>query len=131
MNQRNVLLGGASLMFLGIALGAFGAHALRDILTPESRAIYETAVFYHLIHAIALLCLASGDIFRRIPPQLFTLSAWCFLFGTVAFSGSLYVLAVTQIALVGIITPIGGVAFLVGWISLAVASRKISTGEVR
>lgn len=95
--------------FLGVALGAFGAHGLKDILARhETAAIWQTAVLYHLIHGVALLCLAKGPGWRPGP-------WWCLLTGIMIFSGSLYVLALTGFRALGAITPLGGVAFLFGW----------------
>ena len=108
---------GAVLGFLGVALGAFGAHALKNHISSDAMLIWHTSVFYHLIHAVALLALglyakASGaDL--KIPGLLF-------LIGVVVFSGSLYALAVTGIKPLGAITPIGGLCFLAGWAWLAV-----------
>ncbi len=99
----------AAMGFLAVALGAFGAHSLKNILTQNvTTAIWEKAVFYHFIHAVMLYLLASRQPLRR-------LSWWCFLTGIVIFSGSLYVLAVTNLRWLGAITPFGGVSFLVGW----------------
>lgn len=98
----------AAFVFLGIALGAFGAHGLEDRLAETGRADnWHTATLYHLIHGVALFCLAlhSGR----------PLGYWWFVAGIVLFSGSLYLLAVTGITRLGAITPFGGVAFLVGW----------------
>ena len=95
--------------FLAVALGAFGAHGLKDILAQNGTpAIWEKAVFYHFIHAVMLFLIAG-----RKP---FAASAWwCFLAGIVVFSGSLYLLAVTNAHWLGAITPIGGAGFLAGW----------------
>ena len=100
--------------FLGVALGAFGAHALRAHLEALKLAdVWEKAVFYHLIHAVVLLLLASRTSFPRLP--------WsCFLAGIVLFSGSLYVLAYTGVRWLGAITPLGGLCLLAGWLILAI-----------
>jgi uncharacterized membrane protein YgdD (TMEM256/DUF423 family) len=100
--------------FLGVALGAFGAHALKQHLAALHLAdVWEKAVFYHLIHAVVLLLLASRPAFPRIP--------WlCFLFGIILFSGSLYLLAYTGIKWLGAITPLGGLSLLAGWLILAI-----------
>lgn len=104
----------AILGFLGVALGAFGAHGLKDLLTANgTTAIWLTAVQYHLIHAVAGLWAAD----RR--PRL----TWIWAAGVVIFSGSLYLLALTNIRWLGAITPIGGVLFLVGW-ALLIVPRK-------
>ncbi len=102
----------AAVMFLGVALGAFGAHGLKDLLARhDTTAIWHAAVLYHLVHGVALLMLAQASTFRR--------RAWVLLLaGIVIFSGSLYVLAVTGIRGLGAITPFGGVAFLAGWAAL-------------
>ncbi len=99
---------------LAVALGAFGAHGLRDLLVHNNTAaIWEKAVFYHFVHTVMLALLASRMPLPRGP--------WfCFLAGIIAFSGSLYLLAVTNIKWLGAITPIGGVSFIVGWVWLAV-----------
>jgi uncharacterized membrane protein YgdD (TMEM256/DUF423 family) len=97
----------------GVAFGAGGAHALRSVILPEYLAIFETGVRYHLIHAVALLALALGGEGRAValPAALFTL-------GVVLFSGSLYALALGAPARLGIVTPFGGLALLLGWLSL-------------
>jgi uncharacterized membrane protein YgdD (TMEM256/DUF423 family) len=109
----------AVLGFLGVALGAFGAHGLKDVLARHATTeIWHTAVLYHLVHAVVLLVLAqaSGSTFRR--------GAWIAMtVGVLIFSGSLYVLAVTGLRKLGMVTPLGGVAFLIGWGWLAVAGR--------
>jgi uncharacterized membrane protein YgdD (TMEM256/DUF423 family) len=103
----------AILGMLGVALGAFGAHGLREILARNgTAAIWETAVFYHMIHAIMLFLLAGRTPWATGP--------WSsFLVGIVIFSGSLYLLALTNQRWLGAITPLGGVSFLVGWCWLA------------
>lgn len=97
----------------GVAFGAGGAHALRSLILPEYLATFETGVRYHLIHAVALLALALGGAGRPValPGALFTL-------GVVLFSGSLYALALGAPTRLGIVTPFGGLALLLGWLSL-------------
>jgi len=98
----------ALVLFLGIALGAFGAHGLEERLTANDRIdTWETATLYHLIHGLALFVLAT------LPGR--PLGYYWFLAGIVIFSGSLYALALTDISKLGAITPIGGISFLVGW----------------
>lgn len=112
----------AGVGFLAVALGAFGAHALKDTLARlETAAIWQTAVLYHLLHAVVLLLLSSGNPWRRGP-------WWCFLVGVLVFSGSLYVLGVTGQRWLGAITPFGGLAFLGGWIWLVAQGRRVETG---
>ena len=95
--------------FLAVVLGAFGAHGLRHLLAENGTAvIWEKAVFYHFIHAVMLFVLAERKTFPAV-------AWWSFLAGIVIFSGSLYLLAVTNVLWLGAITPFGGVAFLLGW----------------
>jgi uncharacterized membrane protein YgdD (TMEM256/DUF423 family) len=102
----------AAMGLLAVALGAFGAHGLKDILKAnETAAVWDKAAFYHFIHAVMLYVLASRDRFLRGP-------WWCFLIGIVIFSGSLYLLAITRILGLGAITPIGGISFMAGWLWL-------------
>ena len=102
----------AGLGFLGVALGAFGAHGLKGILAEhDTRPIWETAVLYHLVHAVVLFVLAERKQFPR-------LAWWSFLAGILIFSGSLYLLAVTNARWLGAITPLGGLSLLLGWLGL-------------
>jgi uncharacterized membrane protein YgdD (TMEM256/DUF423 family) len=103
---------GAALGFLGVALGAFGAHALKTRLSPEALQIWNTAVLYHLVHALALFAL--GLYLKSAGADLKT-AGWLFLAGVAVFSGSLYALALTGIKPLGAITPIGGLCFLAAW----------------
>lgn len=101
--------------FLGVALGAFGAHGLRGRVAPNLLEAYQTGAQYHLIHAGVLLALA---LYGRATSASITLSASCFSAGIVLFSGSLYLMAATGVTKLGMVTPLGGLAFLAGWISL-------------
>jgi uncharacterized membrane protein YgdD (TMEM256/DUF423 family) len=104
--------------FLAVALGAFGAHGLKDILAQNgTAAIWEKAVFYHFIHAVMLFLLAGRKPFAAF-------AWWCFLAGIVIFSGSLYLLAVTDVRWLGAVTPIGGAGFLAGWTCLSFSAAK-------
>jgi uncharacterized membrane protein YgdD (TMEM256/DUF423 family) len=98
--------------FLGVATGAFGAHALKSRLTPEMLAVWHTAVLYHLLHAAVLLALA---LFAKASGTDIRWGARCFLLGILLFSGSLYALALSGIRPLGAVTPLGGLAFLAGW----------------
>jgi uncharacterized membrane protein YgdD (TMEM256/DUF423 family) len=109
-------------MFLGVALGAFGAHGLRGRLSPEMLTVFETGVRYHFYHALGLFAVAW--LSESHPSGLVTLAGWAFLFGIIVFSGSLYVLSISGVRWLGAITPIGGVGFLVGWLLLVVASFR-------
>lgn len=109
------LMGGA-----GVAIGAFGAHGLRGRLTPEMLAVFETGVRYHMYHALAIL--ATAALMSRLDGRAVVVAGWSFFAGILIFSGSLYALALSGATILGAITPIGGVAFLIGWIALAVAA---------
>ena len=111
---------GAVAMFLAVALGAFGAHALRQRLTAEMLAVFDVGVRYHVYHALALFAVAW--VADRSPGSLAQASGWAFALGIVVFSGSLYLLSVTGLRWLGAITPIGGTAFLAGWVLLFLAS---------
>ena len=115
--DRTFLLIGAVAGALGVGLGAFGAHGLRGRLTPEMLGVFETGVRYQLYHALALV--ATASLMGRVHGRLVTAAGWCFTAGIVLFSGSLYLLALTGITVLGAITPLGGVAFIAGWICLA------------
>jgi uncharacterized membrane protein YgdD (TMEM256/DUF423 family) len=108
---------GAVLGALGVAAGAFGAHALKVRLSPEMLAVFETGVRYQLIHALALLALAWAG--TRWSSPVINMAGWLFLVGIFLFSGSLYALCLTGIRGFGAVTPFGGVAFIVGWLALA------------
>ncbi len=108
---------GGVLGFIGVGLGAFGAHALRSRLAPDLLAIYQTGVQYHLLHALALLGVAAW--LARGGSGAAVLAGWLFVAGVVVFSGSLYALSLSGVRALGAVTPIGGVAFLAGWAALA------------
>ncbi|MET0211962.1 MAG: DUF423 domain-containing protein [Vicinamibacterales bacterium] len=112
------MLIGALAGFLGVAAGAFGAHGLRSRLSPEMLAVFETAVRYQMYHVFALLMTAAA-IGRLGDARLLSIAGWSFVAGMVLFSGSLFALTLTGITTLGAITPVGGVAFLVGWACLA------------
>ena len=108
--------------FIAVALGAFGAHALKARLPADLLAVFETGVRYQLTHALALLTVAWAC--TRWPGTAVNASGWLFVAGTVIFSGSLYALALTGVRWLGAVTPIGGVAWLAAWLCLAWAARK-------
>ena len=116
--DRTFLLVGALSGFFGVGLGAFGAHGLRSRLSPEMLAVFETGVRYQMYHAFALLITAAAVV-RFGDARLLVIAGWFFVAGTVLFSGSLYALALTSVSTLGAVTPIGGLAFLVGWACLA------------
>ena len=116
--HRNFLLFGGMLGFLGVAIGAFGAHGLRSRLSPEMLAVFETGVRYQMYHVSALLIVAAA-IGHAGQARLLMIAGWSFIAGILIFSGSLYALALTGTTALGAITPIGGLAFLIGWACLA------------
>ena len=117
-----ILLGSLNAL-IGVALGAFGAHGLKTKVAPEMLTVWNTAVQYHLIHALGLLLI--GILYHLMPDApLIKTSGWAILLGIVLFSGSLYALVLTGSKPLGIITPFGGVAFLVGWLLIAIAAWR-------
>ena len=110
---------GAVAGFVGVALGAFGAHALRARLSAEHLSVFETGVRYQLVHALALVLV--GFLIGRRPERLIIVAGWLFTAGIVLFSGSLYILSITGTTAVGIVTPVGGLCFLAGWACLALS----------
>jgi uncharacterized membrane protein YgdD (TMEM256/DUF423 family) len=119
-SARRFALIGAILGFVGVLLGAFGAHALKGRLGPEALAAWHTAQQYQLLHALALLVVAL--ILRLgLAGRGAVVAAWCFLLGICLFSGSLYLLALTGIRGFGLVTPFGGLSLLAGWAVLASA----------
>jgi uncharacterized membrane protein YgdD (TMEM256/DUF423 family) len=105
---------------LAVALGAFAAHGLKGRLTADALVTFETGARYHLYHALALLAVAWAC--TRWPGAWTSAAGWLFVAGTVLFAGSLYLLAVTGIRALGAITPLGGLAFILGWLALAWAA---------
>jgi uncharacterized membrane protein YgdD (TMEM256/DUF423 family) len=102
--------------FTGVAMGAFGAHGLRERLDARAMEVYQTGAHYQLIHALALI---AFGIWGAQHSESTSFPAWAFAFGIVIFSGSLYALAITDIKILGAVTPIGGLLFLAGWASFA------------
>jgi uncharacterized membrane protein YgdD (TMEM256/DUF423 family) len=111
---------------LAVALGAFGAHALKTRLDPDLLATFEVGVRYQMAHALALLAVAWAC--TRWPGGVVNASGWLFVAGTVLFSGSLYVLALTGVRWLGAITPLGGVSWLAAWACLAWAAWSPQNG---
>ena len=121
--DRTFLLLGAIFGFLGVGLGAFGAHGLRGRLGPDMLAVFETGVRYHMYHALALI--ATSLLMARMSGWLIQAAGWCFVAGILLFSGSLYALALSGVTVLGAITPLGGLAFLAGWACLAIAAAAL------
>ncbi|HUK32304.1 MAG TPA: DUF423 domain-containing protein [Vicinamibacterales bacterium] len=118
--DRTFVLAGAVAGLIAVGFGAFGAHGLRGRLSPDMLTVFETGVRYHMYHALALLLTAA--LVPRMPGKAIVAAGWLFVGGIVLFSGSLYLLAITGITVLGAITPIGGLAFLAGWAALAIAA---------
>jgi uncharacterized membrane protein YgdD (TMEM256/DUF423 family) len=108
--------------FVGVALGAFGAHALKGRLDADMLAVFEVGVRYQMFHALALL--AAGWACSRWPGTVVIAGGWLFVAGTLLFSGSLYAMSLSGVRWLGAITPLGGLAFLAGWLCLAWAAWK-------
>ena len=122
--ERTLWIAGAAIAGLSVAIGAFGAHALRARLEPARLATFETAVQYHMLHAVALLAVAA--LMGRVQSQqLLLLSGGLFTAGIFLFSGSLYALAITGITWLGAITPLGGIAFIGGWLCMGISAWKM------
>lgn len=123
MRDSTLIMLGSLLAALGVMLGAFGAHALKARVTPEMLEVWQTAVFYHLVHALAVLLVATLAV------RLGTSVGWIamlFIAGILLFSGSLYALVLTGMRPLGMITPIGGVLFIAGWVWLSVTAWRVS-----
>ncbi len=120
---RGFLMLAAFFGFTGVALGAFAAHGLKNRLTPEYLTIFHTGVTYQLVHTLALFGVAL--LATQIQGRLITWAGLSFTVGMVLFSGSLYLLTMTGISKLGIITPFGGLAFLVGWVCLGLAAWRL------
>lgn len=113
---------GATAAGLGVVLGAFGAHGLRSRVSPEMLVVFETGVRYHVYHALALL--AVGLAAARWESTLLSAAGWLFVVGIVVFSGSLYLMTFGGPSWFGAITPLGGLAFILGWAALAFAAWR-------
>ena len=125
---------GAFSAAISVAAGAFGAHALRSRVEPRLLEVFETAARYQMYHALALIAVAlvlarSGDVTAAVlgpapGNSLVVASGWCFVVGTLLFSGSLYAMTFTGVRALGAITPLGGVAFIAGWVCLAFTAMR-------
>ena len=120
--NKTILITAAILLALAVALGAFGAHALKDKLTEEMVRVYQTGVQYHFYHALGMLLVGMLTAYKT--SKYLNWSAWLLVAGILLFSGSLYILAITGIKGLGAVTPFGGVSFIVGWVLLAIGILK-------
>jgi len=121
--DRTFLWVGALAGFVGVALGAFGAHGLRTKLSGEMLTVFETGVRYQMYHALAILIVALAA--ARLDGWLIRAAGWLFTAGIVLFSGTLYALALSGVTVLGAVTPLGGLAFLAGWAALLIASLRL------
>jgi uncharacterized membrane protein YgdD (TMEM256/DUF423 family) len=120
--DRTFLALGAISAAISVAAGAFGAHALKARLAPDLLAVFETGARYQTYHALGLGLVAWAA--SRFPGPAASWAGWLFVLGTVLFSGSLYALALSGVRALGAVTPLGGVAFLAGWVALAIAALR-------
>ena len=129
MNYRHLVIIAALTLMVGVGAGAFGAHGLKAILTADMLAIWQTAVLYQMIHGLGIFGIASLAAHR--PEKTLTFCALLMLAGIILFSGSLYVLALSGIRVLGAVTPIGGVAFIAGWALLAMTVLRQPVNKER
>lgn len=130
MTARTTIIAGSLFMAFAVAFGAFGAHIVQDMLMPGRFEVYNTGVDYHFYHALGLLVL--GILSMKAPGnRWFSWSGYCLITGILIFSGSLYILTLTDTGWLGAVTPIGGVAFILGWLFLAVGifNSQITSNE--
>jgi len=123
MNQRTTLLWGAALGCITVIIGAFGAHALKAVLSANGRlARYDLAVSYQFYHTLALLL--TGMLMNQFPSKRLHYASLLFLLGIIFFSGSLFILSVADIKILRVVTPLGGVLFIAGWLMLFLGVAK-------
>jgi len=127
--SRRVLGTGAALALLAVLSGAFAAHGLKTMLDAQQLALFETAARYQMYHALALLIVGILASLRQFSRPLLKLAAFAFILGIFLFCGSLYLLALSGITWLGAITPLGGTAFLAGWLALMIAALKPATNS--
>lgn len=125
--SRWVLVAGAGFAMLAVMIGAFAAHGLKHVLDAYQLGLFETAARYQMYHAIGLLIVGVISTIPQFSPRWLKLAACAFILGIALFSGSLYLLALSGIKWLGAITPLGGVAFIFGWMALLVAALKHTT----
>ncbi|HEX7030153.1 MAG TPA: DUF423 domain-containing protein [Gammaproteobacteria bacterium] len=124
--MRSLLIAGAVAAAAGVMLGAFGAHALKDRLDAGMLAVWQTAVHYHLVHALGMVAIGFAALHWQ--QASLALAGWLLAAGIVLFSGSLYLLALTELRWLGAVTPLGGLAFIAGWLGLAWAASRLPSG---
>ncbi len=121
MTQRQLMLAGALFLLTGVAAGAFGSHALKQMVSADRLLVWQTAVLYQLIHGLGLLVIAAMR--PHYPSRCLAYAGLFLLAGILIFSGSLYTLVLTDLSWLGAITPIGGVSFMLGWASVAWSAK--------
>lgn len=121
--MRLFIIVGAIFGFLGVALGAFGAHGLKQMVGTEQLAVWQTGVQYQMYHSLALLSVPLLAL-SLVHPGIAHWAGWAFVLGVLLFSGSLYAIVLLGVKTLGLITPIGGLFFLAGWLLLLVAAIK-------
>jgi uncharacterized membrane protein YgdD (TMEM256/DUF423 family) len=121
--ERIFIIIGALSGFIGVAAGAFGAHGLKGRLSAEMLAVFEVGVRYQMYHALALI--GAAWLQHRQPCAITVVGGWLFVVGMLLFSGSLYLLSISGVKWLGMITPVGGLAFLAGWACLAWAAWRL------
>lgn len=122
MTDRQLVIAASLTLLVGVAAGAFGAHAMRSRLDPDMMAVWQTAVLYQLVHGLGMLAIAA--LGTRMPSPLMSYAGTLMLVGVIIFSGSLYVLSATGVKWLGAITPIGGLAFIAAWAMVALAAYR-------
>lgn len=122
MTNRQLVIAASLTLLVGVAAGAFGAHAMRSHLEPDMMAVWQTAVLYQLVHGLGMLAIAT--LGTRMPSPALSYAGTLMLVGVIIFSGSLYVLSATGVRSLGAITPIGGLAFIAAWAMVAFAAYR-------
>lgn len=122
MTDRQLVIAAALILLVGVGAGAFGAHGLRRIISPDLLSVWQTAVLYQLVHGLGMLAIAA--LGARFGSSLLSNAGVLMFVGIVIFSGSLYVLALTGTRWLGAITPIGGLAFIAAWAMVALAAYR-------
>jgi len=131
MNERRLLVLASLLLTLAVLTGALGAHGLKTVVLPAQLAVWQTAVLYHWVHGLGLLAIAAlAPRIGGLPDsRSLRLAAWCLFWGIVFFSGSLYVLVLTDTPWLGAMTPIGGILWIAGWLLLACSAWRHNPGH--
>ena len=118
MTSHKIIATAAIILSIAVMLGAFGAHALEELITADRMATWETAVLYHFVHGLALLM--TGTLVKNDDGKFLKWASYLFIVGILIFSGSLYTLVLTDIGWLGAITPLGGISFIIAWLFLAI-----------